>query len=284
MQSAKNPELIQDSQEISLLDILDFFKKSWKIIALGGFLGLIIAAAYLFLTPKQYEATAQIKMAQISLTNPTNPFGTSVEDPASLIARMQFPTNYDNVVINACGFQDKVNPALALSKSVKLSVPKGIANTVELKTYGKSPELAKNCAQAIVDLIASLQTQFAKPFVEEAKLKLAQDNERIESARRLIAKADQSGSAMSAAYLSARDELTYFLTDREKMLDLINSVQQRGTRLTSPIYTPEIPSSPKRATSLAIGLFAGLALGLMLALGRQFGKKIWQRENVGARP
>ena len=86
-----------------------------------------------------------------------------------------------------------------------------------------------------------------------------------------------------AGDLAARDELTYFLTDREKMLDLINSVQQRGARLTSPIYAPDTPSSPKRATSLAIGLFAGLVLGLMIALARKFGKKRLQRENAGAR-
>jgi uncharacterized protein involved in exopolysaccharide biosynthesis len=111
--------------------------------------------------------------------------------------------------------------------------------------------------------------QFAKPFVEEAKIKLAQDNERIEAARRLISKADQSGSAMSAAYLSARDELTYFLIDREKMLDLINSAQQRGTKLISPIYVPEKPVSPKKALSLLVGLFAGVFAGLAIALCRQ---------------
>lgn len=195
----------QPNDEISLLDILVFFKKSWKVITLCGFFGSIFATLYLLLTPKHYEARAQIRMAQIGLTNPTNPFGTSVEDPASLIARMQFPTSYDQSTIDACSFHDKTNPARALSKSIKLSTPKGIANTVELKAYGKSPELAKNCALAIVDLITNLQTQFAKPFVEEAKIKLAQDNGRIESARRLISKADQLGGAMSVAYLSARD-------------------------------------------------------------------------------
>lgn len=269
--------------EISLLDILDFFNKTWKFIVLGGIGGLLVALTYLLVTPMQYEATTQIKLAQIGLTNSTNPFGTAVEDPGALIARMQFPTNFDNVTIRACAFQDKPNPALALSKSIKLSTSKGMANTVELKAYGSSPEAAKNCAQAIFDLIKNLQAQLVKPFMEEAKLKLTQDNERIESARRLISKADQSGSAMSATYLSARDELAYFMSDREKMLDLINSVERRGTGLASPIYAPETHSSPKRVMSLAIGLVSGLALGLMIALARQYGKKMLQSENSAAR-
>ena len=255
--------------EISLLDILEFLKKAWKTIAIFVVFGLVGAVTYLVLAPPMYEATAQIRMAQISQVNPANPFGTNVEEPTSLIARMQFPTNYTEQVIGSCGYQDKPQAALALSKAAKLAIPKGVANTVELKILAPSQELAASCAQAIFVQIAQMQEQFSRVFVEEARLKLAADNERIEAARRLIARADQSGSAMSAAYLSARDELTYFLTDRERMLDLINSVKSRGTRLDSPIYASDKPVSPKKAISLAAGLLGGLFLGLLIALGRK---------------
>ena len=261
--------LQEEGGDISLLDILEFLKSAWKTISAFAVLGLIGAVIYLVVTPSMYEATAQIRMAQISQVNPANPFGANVEDPTSLIARMQFPTNYTEQVISSCGYQDKPEAALALSKAAKLSIPKGVANTVELKVLAPNQKLAASCAQAIFTQIAQMQEQFSRVFVEEAKLKLATDNERIDAARKLIAKADQSGSAMSAAYLSARDELTYFLTDREKMLDLINSVKSRGTRLDSPIYASDKPVSPKKAISLAAGLFSGLFLGLLFALGRK---------------
>ncbi|AWW49186.1 Wzz/FepE/Etk N-terminal domain-containing protein [Polynucleobacter paneuropaeus] len=258
------------AHEISLLEILDFFKKSWKIIVLGSFLGLICAIGYLLVTPPMYEATAHIRMAQVSQTNPANPFGAVIEDPTSLISRMQFPTNYSPEVISVCDYQDQPQAALALSKAAKFSIPKGVANAVELKVLAPTSQLAASCAQAIFVQIANMQEQLSKNFVEEAKIKLDSDNEHIEGARKLITKADQSGSAMSAAYLSARDELTYFLTDREKMIDLINSVKSRGTRLDSPIYASERPVSPKKAMSLIAGLVAGFFLGLLFALGRKF--------------
>lgn len=261
--------LQEEGGDISLLDILEFLKSAWKTISAFAVLGLIGAVIYLVVTPPMYEATAQIRMAQISQVNPANPFGANVEDPTSLIARMQFPTNYTEQVISSCGYQDKPEAALALSKAAKLSIPKGVANTVELKVLAPNQKLAASCAQAIFTQIAQMQEQFSRVFVEEAKLKLATDNERIDAARKLIAKADQSGSAMSAAYLSARDELTYFLTDREKMLDLINSVKSRGTRLDSPIYASDNPVSPKKKMSLLSGLFGGLFLGLLIALGRK---------------
>ena len=238
-------------------------------MALWTFLGLVGAVVYILITPPAYEATAQIRMAQVSVVSPANPFGANVEDPASLISRMQFPTNYSDSVIATCGYQDKPLAAVALAKSVRLSVLKGVANTVELKVLGTSPKVAESCAEAIFRQIALMQEQLSKVFVEEAKLKLAADNERIEGARQLIAKADKSGSAMSAAYLSARDELTYFLTDREKMLDLINSVKSRGSRLDSPIFVSDRPVSPRKAVNLLAGVIAGLVSGIMVALGRQ---------------
>ncbi|MBU3629319.1 Wzz/FepE/Etk N-terminal domain-containing protein [Polynucleobacter sp. AP-Reno-20A-A9] len=266
--------LQEDGQEISLLDILNFIKKSWKIIVLGSFLGLVCAIGYIVVTPPMYEATARIRMAQISQVNPANPFGATIEDPASLISRMQFPTNYSPEVIGACGYQDIPHAALALSKATKFSIPKGVANAVELKILAPTSQLAASCAQAIFVQISQMQEQLSKTFVEEAKIKLASDNEHIEGARKLITKADQSGSAMSAAYLSARDELTYFLSDLEKMIDLINSVKSRGTRLDSPIYAPERPVSPKKAISLIAGLAAGFFLGLLFALGREWAQQL----------
>jgi capsular polysaccharide biosynthesis protein len=271
-----------ENDGISLTQIVQFLGNSWKTIFLFAVLGLFVSAVYILIVPNQYEAIAQLKMAQISITNPTNPFGTTIEDPNSLIARMKLPTNYSSEVITACEYQDKVQASLALSKAVKLTIPKGLTNSVELKVLSESTQIAKTCAQAVVDQITLLQAQFAKPFVEEAKLKLVQDNDRIEAARRLIARADQSGSAMSAAYLAARDELTYFLTDREKMLDLINSVDKRGTQLISPIYIAEKPASPKKMISLFAGLFGGIILGLGVALVRQLLRGENVQENAGA--
>ena len=274
-----NSELTRKAQEISVLDILGFLKNSWGIIISFGVLGLVGALGYLLVTPPMYEAVAVIRMAQISQLNPANPFGTNVEDPSSLIGRMKFPTNYTDSVVTGCGFQDKPQAALALSKATQLSIPKGVANTVELKVIAPTQQLATDCAEAIFMQIVRMQEEFSKVFVEEAKIKLALDNERIEAARKLIARADKSGSALSATYLSARDELTYFLTDRDKMLDMINSVKTRGSRLDSPIYASETPVFPKRVKSLTAGLMTGLMLGLLLALGRKF----WRQSSMAKR-
>ena len=252
---------------------LDVFKRSRGLFSTTiafGFFGFLVAIIYIYTSPKKYEAITQVKMAQISISNPANPFGVNIEEPASLIARMQSPTNYSQIVIDACGFQGQPEAPLALSRSLKFKSPKGLSNSVEFRLLANSPAEAKECAQAVFQQIALLQSQFAKPFLEEAKIRLAQDNQRIEAAKLVIAKADQSGDAMSAAFLSARDEITYFLTDREKMIDLINSADNRGTSLVSPIYVTDTPVTPKKLMTLLVGLLGGGILGLTIFSFRKF--------------
>ena len=120
-----------NAQEVSLIDILRFLKGAWKLMALAGMLGLATSIAYLALTPKQYEAVAQITMAQIGAANNNNnnninPLGINIEEPTLLIARLSSPTSFTPPVIAACGLEHEANAALALSKSVKLTVPKGL--------------------------------------------------------------------------------------------------------------------------------------------------------------
>jgi hypothetical protein len=201
--------------------------------------------------------------------NNINPLGINIEEPSLLIARMSSPTSFTPQVIAACGLQDQANSALMLSKLTKLAIPKGVANVVELKTFGLSPQVAEQCNFAIFELIKTTQSLILAPFIAEAKVKLDDDIERLAKAKDLLAKADKSGSAMGAAYLSTRDEIRYLLDEITALKNVVTSNQNRATRLVSPIYASDIPISPKKRNILAAGLFGGLFLGLLIAIGRR---------------
>jgi LPS O-antigen subunit length determinant protein (WzzB/FepE family) len=271
-----------DESEISLIDILQFLNGAYKTILMFGVLGVAAAIAYLVITPKKYEAIAQIAMAQIGAANNNNnnnnnninPLGINIEEPSLLIARMSSPTSFTPQVIAACGLQDQANPALTLSKSIKLSLPKGVANVVELKTFGLSPQAAEQCNLAIFELIKTTQSLIVAPFIAEAKVQLDDDIERLAKAKALLAKVDKSGSAMGAVYLSTRDEIRYLLDEITALKNVVTSNQNRATRLVSPIYAGDIPISPKKPNILAAGLFGGLFLGLLIAMGRRVIRKL----------
>ena len=277
IQSSNAP--FNQEEEISLLDILLFLKRSWIIIAVFGALGFAIAIIYLLIVPNQYQAIAQIQMAQISAANNNNnnninPLGINIEEPSLLIARMSFPTSFTPETSAACGLDGKENATSILAKSIKLSQPKGVPNVVELKTTASNPDLAQYCASAIYELIKTSQDKIVSPYIAEAKIKLADDEVRLAKAKDLVLKADKSGSVMSAAYLSTRDEIRYLLDEITALQNVVASNTNRATRLVAPIYTSDAPISPKKQVTLASGLLGGLFLGFLIALGRQLIPKI----------
>ena len=275
-QNLPQPLDLNSDHEISLLDILRFLKGAWKAIAIFGLIGIALSIAYLAITPKQYEASVQITMAQIGAANNNNinPLGVNIEEPALLIARLSSPTSFTSEVIAACGLQDQENPSVLLSKSIKLTLLKGVANVVELKTFGPTPQLAQECALAVFDLIKTTQAQIVAPYIEEAKVKLADDEDRLQKAKDLVTRSDKSGSAMSASYLSTRDEIRYLLDEITSLKNVVSSNQNRSTRMVAPIYAGDAPIGPKKRMVLAAGLFGGLFLGLLVALARQMVLKL----------
>jgi hypothetical protein len=262
-------EKINDS-EISLLDIFIFLKSSYKLITLFCVLGVATTFGYLQITPKQYQAHAQIRMAQISAANNNiGSLGTNIEEPSLLIARLSFPTSYTAEIAKKCGLDSLKNSEVVLTKIVKLTIPKGVANVVDLKIILASPEMSFTCAQAVFDLIKTSQAQFMRPYIEEAEVKLKNSQERLVRAQNLIMKADKSGSAIGASYLSTRDEIRFLLDEIAILTNVASSNENRSTSLVAPIYASDDPIAPKKRNILLAGLFGGLFLGLMIAIGRQ---------------
>ena len=274
-QNLPQPLDLNGDHEISLLDSLRFVKSAWKVITIFGLAGMALSITYLASTPKQYEASVQITMAQIGAANNNiNPLGINIEEPALLILRLSSPISFTPEVTAACGLQDQANTSVSLSKSIKLTPAKGVPSVVELKTLGPTTQAAEECALGIFDLIKTTQAEIVAPYIEEAKVKLADDEERLAKAKDLVAKADRSGSAMSASYLSTRDEIRYLLDEITLLKNVVISSQNRSTRMVAPIYAGDAPIGPKKRMVLAVGLFGGLFLGLLIALARQMVLKL----------
>ncbi|BEI32939.1 hypothetical protein PHIN5_03070 [Polynucleobacter sp. HIN5] len=226
------------------------------------------------MTPKQYEASAQIKMAQIANINNNNnnlnPLGINIEEPQALISRMALPTSYPKETIALCGLSDTKNAEVALVSKVKLTITKGVSGSVDLKIRDVSKDTAKACANAVYELIKTSQSGLISPYIDEAVKKLNTEQERLNRATQIIAKADKSGAAVSAAYLATRDEIRYLLDQISNMQNIITGNESRAAHLTAPIYLKEEPVFPQNRNSLLVGLLLGGFLGLALFLVRKW--------------
>ena len=271
-----NPSI---EDEISLKDIVDFVVKSWKTILATGILGILGAVGYIFVTPNQYEATAQIQMAQISANNNnTNPLGVNIEDPNLLMARLKQPTTYSAQEIKACGLESSTAASEDLAATAKFSAVKGVGSMIELRINRDSKEIAVACAQSLFENIKASQNQIIKPFIEEAKTLLVKYQDRLTNSQSLVSRADKSGAALSAAYLANRDEVKFLTEEILRLNTFITTADTRQAKLVSPIYASDNPVAPKKKIALIAGLFAGLFLGLLLMFGKR-GYKAYKLSN-----
>lgn len=270
--NTNNSDHLNDISDVpSLRDIIRFIQESWKIIILYIAMGITVAALFLALVPNQYEARAQIKLAQVSSINTGNSdiLGINLEEPNALISRMKMPSAYPKMVIAACGLTDEDDVEMFIRKKLDLLVPKGVNSIVDLRVRGASKEVAKECMSAIVQLIVSSQSEIMAPFIEGAKKKLIIYNKELKTATNLILKADQSGAVITAAYLNIRDEIRYLNEEIRKQQSILIDYEARMVTLNAPIYVKNDPVYPEKLSSLLIGILFGGFLGLVFALARK---------------
>jgi capsular polysaccharide biosynthesis protein len=260
-----NQHLVND---ISLKDIIDFLVESWRKILCVGILGLLSSLGFLAVTPSQYEAIAQIQMAQVNSNKNTNPFGGAVvEDPKILIKRLKLPTTYSAEEIKACGFEKEKMPAEALTEMIKPSILNDASSIVELKIRLKSRDQAAICAQAIFENIRETQNQIIKPYIEEAKDMLTKYQARLKEIQVLMIRPNSSGEvSLAATYLANQDEVKVLREESIRLNAFVAPSKALQTKLISPIYASEAVIFPKKKVTLIIGLLAGLFLGLLLVI------------------
>ena len=263
-------QVTEQENEISLFDIDDFFITHGITILMAGILGLMTAGLYLWFTPPQYEAVAQIQMAQWSSNKIIGVNVGNVEESGTLISRLSSPSTYNLQNIQACKMENvKIDADLALSKKLKYAIVKASPNIVEIKVQQNSKDDALACLQSIFVTIKESQSKIFEPLQIQAALLIEEKNKKLALAKELVFRADLSGPALSAVYLSTRDEISVLSEEIQSLTNFMNSKDSRSTRLISPIYAPEKPVSQKKLISLIAGLFGGLCFGIFYVLMRK---------------
>ena len=272
---------IPDSEfenEISLTDIIDFFKEGWKQILITIIATTAIGTAYIFLATPKYLATANIQTAKVA--------NIDVEAPNVLIEKIKIPTYYSQKTFDACNLSDRQEPGASLAKALSPSLLKA-APIISLSYKSTSPEAAKKCLESVLEDISAHQNDIAKPLLEIKKGQLASLKEKLESAdqisKALFAKKtnfdfnDTKSSASTllvATILNKENETKELQTEVNTAEIALTEPQTRGTYLTTPIYSPNVAVEPKPVITLLISIMIGALLGVGFLLARKTWSKI----------
>jgi LPS O-antigen subunit length determinant protein (WzzB/FepE family) len=259
--------------EISLLDIIQFFIDNKLHIAISTFACGALGLAYGLITPPKYEASMSLQMAVVA--------NTPVEAPAVLLEKMKLPTYFSVGTLNACKMTDSTNPGADLSKQLKPLVNKN-APFITTSFRAPSTDEAKTCLQAVLADVRSQQKILAEPIIKQKQTYLATLKDKLESAEQVAKflalqkqdfqfKDDKfSANALVLATRLSKDNEVKDLRNQIVDLELaLSEPQTRETFLAAPMFSSPHKVAPSRSLILAIALMAGFMLGVFGVLGRK---------------
>lgn len=249
--------------EISLKDIIFFVNQFWKTFLVFGIFGFLVAVIFCYFSPKEYSAYAQIRLAEFKGSGKENNQKYLIEDPSLLISRLKLPSTYSDKEVDACGLNQSSSPLESLAALPKVSLVKGSNSAVELTIVSNSKNRAITCLDAIFQRIQLTQSYFLQPYLNDLKVLLKNTQVRLGEARELISRADQSGSALSATYLSVRDEIKFLSDESVRINGIISAINLSQSKLVAPIFASDTQVSPDKKRILIVGVLAGLLMGIL---------------------
>lgn len=246
MATALGPEEHEDGGEVSLADIITFFKDNRSALWKGLGLGLLAGFLYIGLVPASYKATANIQMATVN--------GDPVETPAVLVEKMKLPLYFSERAWTACDSSDDLHPSRSLAKKLKPTVNRN-APFVSISFEAESPAAATACLDVVFKEVRSKQQEIAGPMIKlgEANLRSLKDKQaQAQEFLKLFPKikvgtnfADAKFPAMallistSMAKESEVRELQLEIAEAELKLVAPNTQQ---TTLPAEIFAPDTPA------------------------------------------
>jgi uncharacterized protein involved in exopolysaccharide biosynthesis len=262
--------------EISLLDIIQFFKTNFKRILFFIILGGILGYLYGKLADPVYDGSVLVSPALVA--------GNYVIDPKITLTKLNMNSYYAKETFLACNptfYKDKDKDIdYDMSDIVKASITKD-GNLIELKMESSNKETIHTCMESITSNINVSQKTIADPLIEskktelsliETKLKLAEEfREQLNDKQIKNLKTNEQRFSTDVFYanivLNNASEIKTLLDQINKVRTELSSEQTKDAGKVLPINI-ERKSFPSEKLGLLLGLFLGGMLGLFISLFR----------------
>lgn len=267
-----------NQDDISIIDIVNFFRHGWKTIGISGLIGLIIGTGYAFLSQQKFQAEILVQVASVA--------GQAVESPSVLIEKLKQPMYFSDTSVTQCDLQETPTAKSTLSKNLKPALNKN-APVITMSYTADSSLAAQKCLESVLGDIASDQQKLAAPLIKLREDQLASTKTKLSLAEKVMEQLggkklnfdipDQKFSSSSLLYsiiLSKQNEITDLRKSIETQTVELSPPQTQNASAITPIYAPDVRVSPKRSIAIAGGLFGGVVTGILWLLARQSWLKV----------
>ncbi len=261
--------------ELSLIEVVDFFREGWKQIVVSGIIGGSLGVGYAYLAPSKYQASANIQVAKVA--------GADVEAPNILLEKLKMPMYYTQKTFTACGVLENKEPENAIAQSIKPVLLKG-APIISISYKDESTDTAKKCLESILNEIRTNQNALAKPVLEIRNNQLSNLKQKLDTSEKILKLLSSEKNISPAA--SSTLLLTTILSNENEAKDLRTQIsdlevllaepQTKEAFFTTPIYAPSARVEPNRSR---IVLLSGIAGGV-LAIAYLLGRRVWLKIKI----
>ena len=275
----KNQTPLDD--EISLLDIIQFFKSHKKMIFIFVIIGTLLGGLYGNFTAPVYKGSVLISPAKIA--------GAFVVNPKVTVTKLDMNSYYSKETFLNCNpdfYKDKDKDVdYDISNLVKASVTKD-GDLIQLLMQNKNKTVIKDCLSSMVDDIRVSQNRIADPLIQsknneltllEEKLKKAEEfKSKLNDKQIKELKTNDERFSVNLLYtnmillnnLLNNKDINETITEINKIKMDLSSEQTKPASNVLPINI-EKKSFPTPKLGAVIGLFLGLCLGILIALIKQ---------------
>ncbi|ROU06997.1 Wzz/FepE/Etk N-terminal domain-containing protein [Lysobacter enzymogenes] len=263
--------------EIYLVDLWRIVRREWRSFAAAALAVLALALVYAALAPQRWQASVWVSVGQLGLVPAgqeprPEPFQRSVE-------RLQTRAFQDRALA-AAGIAADAPAAELYRRSLKVE-PSPYAGLIKLSVRAASAQQARLLATTTVAQLQALHRQLQAAPLARARAQLEQARSDLRAAlaererlRGLAEGAQARGGAEPAAALALL-ALTHKDSEVRQLRQTESDLRARlsgsytyATAPAWPLHAPQRPLAPDRMLILAVGLLAGLGLGLFAAVAR----------------
>ncbi len=275
----KTPQNIQPSfdDEISIADIVHFFKSHKKFILIFVILGGILGGLFGKNAGPMYKGSVLISPAKIA--------GQFVVDPKITLTKLDMNSYYSKETFLSCNpdfYKDKDKDIdYDMSGIVKASITKD-GGLIELTMNQKNKTVIKNCLDQMINDIRQSQNLIAEPLIESKKMELSLAEEKLKISEEFRTKLNdkqikelKTNDARFSTDLLYTNMLMLNASEIKQLMDQLNKIK---TELSSEQTKPADKVLPinieKKSFSslkfgILLGLFLGFSLGLFISIVRQ---------------
>jgi len=263
-----NPPQTPFDDEISIADIIKFFKKNGKtligFILFGGLLG----ALYGKFADPVYNGSVLVAPAKIA--------GNYIVGPKIILTKLNTNNYYPKEAFVACNpsfYKDKDEDIdYDMSDIVKASVTKD-GGLIEISMQSSNKQVIHECLDNIINVINVSQKIIAEPLIESKKIELALNEQKLKLAEEFHTQLNdkQLKNLKTTEARFATDVLyaTISLNNASEikmLLDKLNSIKTELSSEQTKDAGKVLPINIERKSfpSLKLGLFFGLFFGGML--------------------